>query len=70
MKMREFNLWDLITMFGDDKERKLFLSCSDSVYEQLDDKVLDLSSDIRDFIEERIEEIKSDLLEKEVNKND
>jgi hypothetical protein len=62
--MREFNLWDLITMFGDDKEKKLFLNCYDSVYYQLDDKVLDLSSDVRDFIEERIEEIKSDLLEK------
>jgi hypothetical protein len=65
-------------MFGDDKERKLFLNCSDSVflncsdsvYGQLDDKVLDLSSDVRDFIEERIEKIKSDLLEKEVNKNE
>ena len=59
--MREFNLWDLITMFGDDKERKLFINCSDSVYGILDDKVLDLSSDIRDFIEERIEEMVEEI---------
>jgi hypothetical protein len=50
--MKEFNLWNLIECFGSKEEQSFLINCSDSIYEAIDDKVISLCDEIKEYIQE------------------